>query len=923
MDFTDALTELKEIDNTNDSEGVALLDSLQQEEQAEQAEQEKAKFDSAYQASDLGATGPMDEGFDYESEFKGGNSFTADENGGINLSNTNIRPATAEIAGRDVVTGKKFSNAYTDYEGHIDDGLLEIQSSNTNTKTGSPHKDMASLAKIAYGIHQEEGTYDDFVLGTQGNWTDQQRAVAWNGMQKAKIDIQDTKNLGARNLKENVGVEYVRGEGVIDDIDETELRSSAIWVQSGRNIIDHFNPEGSVAMTEDEVHESNLSMMSMFNWNIPMMMFLTNEVVASGDQELAKSFLYLMDQNDATNVSMDSVSRGIGAVAGDITTYMTVGGSILVSRLAAASMKAGVRKAISKIASVTAADAAAGGTMAAVDETSRQTIEGAAGEREELDIGQVGKVAAAGAAVSTVLGTGIATASDPLLRKYGLKTMKGAIESFKKPPPPSSAMPISPASYTPSPVEFKSELKREIQGMKGENVSVKKLRNRIKTWIGEGKIKKEEVDWSGLNTLESGNNISKHEALTMIGQRRPIPTLTPVAKPRFSKLTLHEYTQGYREYVINIDKTGPFQGPMGHFGGSGTTLDRQANVGHIRMSHVYHDGERGTMFLEGQSDIRTWKRYETQSFSATGDVVKEEATDRAFRAANTKAFKAKEKYDNYVLSMAERYKVPPTDPDAMERIWYTARGNVDLDVIDEMSKLRNVSEDAVIEIKELLAKEQNITNRQVPFTPFRSKKSSNNLLFRSAIMDAMNNNSKFMSWPKSFEQVAKIEGWDRSYLGQSHQDAANFMTKDMKKIAESYGFKVEEFMPDEFKNKVVKKELPINMPELERWVKDLGYEIKYHPIDEIVYLSDPLDANFSADFDSVELREFLIDAGADIKTHEIIKIDSKFYRIKISPEMRHKWGEEGAGMYSFGAPVGIGAAAGGKKQERDKDGKFK
>lgn len=428
MDFSEQLAEQIELENTRNSEGVNMLKNVENEEKLDAEKTQNDKFETAFGSTDLNSTGPSTDDYNYSEEFGNGNSFTPDEDGGINLLNKNRKPATQEIAGHDIVTGERYTNEYE--SPLITEAISELQASKVNTKTGAPHDDMLPLSKIAQGMNDQEATYDDFVRKTQGQWSDQQRATAWDSMKQSKQVLADVKDKGQR-YQDMPEVEYVRQDGVKDDIDETELMSSPVWVQSGKAIIDYFNPNGSDGMDEKEVHDFNLNLMSTFNYNLPMMMFYTNEIVQSNDPELAKSFLFLMDQNEATNISTDSMGRAIAGIAGDVTTYMTLGGSIIISRLAGASMKAGIKQALTKVLSVTGADAAAGGTMAAADDISRQTVEGAAGERGELDVGQTGETAAIGAAVVSVLGVGVASVADPALRKFGVGATRNAIDKLK------------------------------------------------------------------------------------------------------------------------------------------------------------------------------------------------------------------------------------------------------------------------------------------------------------------------------------------------------------------------------------------------------------------------------------------------------------------------------------------------------------
>ena len=294
MDFSEQFVDIKNQEELENSEGVAMLQEAEIQENLDEQKRQNGKFQSAYDGSDLSLSGPSMQDYNYEDEFNNGNSFKTDDDNGIELNNKNIKPATYEIAGHDLTTGEKFTNDYDDMEGNISSGIAELQNSKVNTKTGTPHEDMVPLTKIAKGIAMNGASYDDFLLATKGPWSDQQKATAWEGMKQAKIVQDDTKGLGNRYWNDfsqvsekgtKEPVSFSRMEGVEFDIDEKTLVTNPVWIQSGRNFVEYFNPDGSTGMSDEEVHQFNLTTMSQFNWNIPMMMFITNEIVQSNDPE--------------------------------------------------------------------------------------------------------------------------------------------------------------------------------------------------------------------------------------------------------------------------------------------------------------------------------------------------------------------------------------------------------------------------------------------------------------------------------------------------------------------------------------------------------------------------------------------------------------------------------------------------------------
>jgi len=933
MDLTEQLAEQKANQDVENSEGASALQDIRNQEKLEEEKRQNGKFQSAFQGTDLNSAGIPPEDYDYEKEFNDGNSLKPDENGGIDLSNKNIKPGVAELAGYDFVTGQRFKSEYPDEEGYIKEGLSELQQSKLNTKTGTPHEDMLSLTKIAKGI---DGTYDDFLLATPGPWSDQQRAVAWDSKVQAERVLEDVKTFGKRYMTPEEGekteVPY-RSQGIEVDIDETELVSNPVWISSGRKFVDYFNPGSSEGMSDEEIHDFNLTTMSQFNWNLPMMMFMTDEIVNSGDKELAQAFLFMMDQNDATDVSMASVGRGIGGAFGDVTTYLTVGGGIIVSRLTGAAIKNQIKKTVAKVLTVTAMESSIGATIGAIDETSRQTVEGTAGEREELDTGKVGKAATIAAGVNVAAGLIPATIADPALRKFGGDTVKKATKGLINNMAPSpSGMGLSKQTgaitlggtrkFTPATVEFKSKLIEELdKGIKGKNISTKKLKNKLTLWVNEGKIKQQEIDWSGLNAI-SADNVSIDEVRAIVDTNRPVPSITPVAENRFDDMVLSADTKGYRELVINIDKTGTYEGPPGHFGGSGATKEGQAAVGHLRMSDTSHGGTKGTMLLEGQSDIRKVPRNTTFPKSNVAKSVKKGQKNKAISNAQAAVSKSQSEWESNIIEIGNKYNLNPQSKNyefqVMNIVNESERAKLDKLLANEMK--------AVADLEKVIDSHAGNMG-STPFTPFRDNKSSNELLFRSAVMDAMNNDSGFLAWPKSYHQVNTIEKWGElsGEMGKSTKRIAEFYEKELPKIAKRHGFKVEEFVPDEFKGKTrLHGEYNGEIGTEKFWDTFDSWLLK-NKLEYIETLSGhEIKSGNKVIHTFKEIDDLMYYAAKELAPKEVPFEDNVFYRIVFDSETKTKWKQDGAAMYSFGAPIVAGVVAtGAKKQERDKDGKFK
>lgn len=919
MDFTDQLSEQSEKFEIENSEGANMLHDVQAQQKTEEDKKQDDKFVSAFESSDLSEMGPSSDEYDYGAEHLEGNSFKSGEDGGITLKNINIKPFTKEIAGHDIVTGKKFTDEYYDRDGYLKEGIDTLRESNMNTVTGASIDDVVPLAKIANGVMLSDKGYDDFIKTVGSSWSDEQKKTAWDSAQATKQVMNDVKDLGARYTEfeftgergfkpdpslsdPDKSEEKPEEEGIQKDIDEGELVNSTTWMDSGRKMIEYFDPEGLERMTDEEVHQWNLDMASEFNYNIPMMMFYANEIIQSEDQELARSMLFILNQNDETNYSWNSFGRGGLNLALDPTTYVTMGGGILVSRAAGLGMKTGIKKALTQLAAITALEAPIGAAIGVGVDVAKQTVEIGAGERKEISKTQAAGAGAIGAAASIVVGAAAGAVTDPVIRKFGADAMKKGYKNLTGTRPgPYSGQRGSISIGTPQ-VRFQSELGKEIDRVfEGKNrVSIKKLKNKIRGWLGEGKVRQEEVDWSGLNLADDADTVSRADMKAFLNQRRPIPEIFDVVETRFQEYSLGNPKGGYREKIISIEGQGEYGGSQYHFGevaGKGRAI-----VGHLRMTTSKHNGTRGTMLLEGQSDIRKVPRHETRARTEVGKQIKK-------------------KKDKSML--AELAKERSSIEGEIDKLMKTELDPTDTRLNDLQRRLDKIT----LTEGEAYYPDPDIS---VPFTPYRDKKSSNSLMFRAAVMDAMNDGSEFLSWPGTAEQVGVIQGWTEDTMWAS-KSVTDQYTKDFPKIAKSYGFKVEEYVPDEFKNKT-RRGPNLDRPDIEdtsdnwiRWYKSkwgVTFSETQQGIPEMIVTAYDSTGNKLIKGEISEVFDFLDNTLEGAGIVDIPFPDNKFSRIVFDKETKAKWRKEGAAMYSFGAPA-IVAGHSVDGQKRDKEGKFK
>jgi len=421
-DLTDFMTEDREqwvnANSTGAQEGQAVL----KEEQRGKDDKIKANGRVAYDATDLGEVGPPEGQYDYNADYAEGNTFKADEEGGIELSNKKFKPGASSVAGIDVASGKKYSDEWDDANGNIAEGQRMLSEGKFNTKTGATYDQTDGLFKVAQGMVEGGGTFDNFIDQSKGPWSMDQLGMAWHAAKTASETMSDIDNQG-RKYYDQMVENYDQFAGIVHSIPaggytEESLSLDKSWIDGSRKMGEFLFGEGSSADKSDaEVAESMKFFISQTRNNLDVTMMWANRIISEGNPELARNWLALDAQYDAMDTTMESVGR-FGAAQMNITNLLTFGGGVLISTLGKFATGEGIKSSIKAVAYGTAYDAALSGAAGAGENVLRQKIEITAGERGEVDPVEASFAGIINATAGAVIGGGINVATNKTVRDY-------------------------------------------------------------------------------------------------------------------------------------------------------------------------------------------------------------------------------------------------------------------------------------------------------------------------------------------------------------------------------------------------------------------------------------------------------------------------------------------------------------------------
>ncbi len=556
-DLTDFMIEDRQAYLDANSKGVQEADAVIQEEKDEVDAKVSTTARTVYNATDLGSVGPGEEQYDYESEYKGGNTYKEDEEGGISLHNKNFKPGAASVAGLDLATGKKFSDQFEDADGSIAKGREMLQKGQFNTKTGSTYDQTDGLFEIASGVMLEGGSFKDFQNEMKGPWNHDQIGMAWSAANSAEAVMGDIETHG-RQYYDKMRENYNQFDGIVQTIPaegytEESLSLDKDWIDGSRKMGEFLFGAGSGEGKDDaEIAESMKFFISQTRNNLDMTMLWANRIVNENDPELARNWLALDAQYDAMDITAESVGRfAVGQM--NITNLLTFGGGVLISTLGKFAMNAGVKNAIKAVAYGTAYDAAAEGAMAVGENVARQNIEITAGQRDEVSAVEATFAGVIGVGAGLVIGGGINVAANKTVRDFAtdkagkaVKFMGQNMQDMGMGPMPGGPAAQRGSVGTPvtgdEQVTASFKLQQLLAGVK-DGSKVITVQEQIKAAVNKGLVTPQEVKWSGvedyLDMVDVNEvKLSRYELLGVIENNTPKPKLVPVKDKQYMNYSL-------------------------------------------------------------------------------------------------------------------------------------------------------------------------------------------------------------------------------------------------------------------------------------------------------------------------------------------------------------------------------------------------
>ncbi len=941
-DYTEKFVEDRQAWADHNSPGATEGRTILQEDVDEQQEKINAAQRTAYDSSDLGATGPSPNDFDYQSEYENGNAFKSEEEGGVLLNNTGYKAGHATVAGRDITSGKQYTDEWMDNEGEIEKGRQILSKGKFDTVTGARYDQTDGLFHVANGIIKEGGNYDDFMDQSNGPWSSDQLGMAWHAADVADRTMRDIDTQGKRYYDEMVE-KWEQYEGIVATIPpegytEETLSADKSWIDGNRKLGDFiFGEDSNKDKTDEEIAEAGKFLVSQLRNNFELTMSWASRIIEENDPELARVWLALDAQYDALEMSTNTVGR-FAAAQMNITNLVTFGGGILITNLGKQATQAGIRAAMEKVAMGTAFDAGLTGVASAAEDYSRQKIEIEGEQRGKVNPLQTMFVAGTGAVVGAGAGGILNSATNKTIRDYAANKSAGALkvmrDNLQMPGPGpiaaqrgSVGFPVTGSQQ----VDASFRLQTALGGLK-DGAKPITIRENIKAMVNKGQVTPQEIEWSGIEKFLAekemmGAKVSKQELINHVEKTTPRPVLVPVEYTEYEAFSLgavftdrdaHLGVDGYQERMIVL----PERDPSGSFGPDHFVpavieqLDiNDAMIGHSRAERVLHGQEKGKMILEIQSDYHTEggrKGYKTDGKPIIGDKPIQWSR----------------------LTTGQGHHVVSSNPQGI-------RMYDDILKIAKSNDIDPYAKNSLAQVHKHLPKEMRdaIKNRRIELQPY--KKDWDVMGMRLEIMDSINNGDDFVAWPASGDQVSVIEKW-----GVSHRDEGivKRSTETRAKAMKKLGLEVEKTDLPYYENvSVGMKQSDMDMDEIGDIVTeylaernmaltflpesgDGGMQLRTYPNaapNVFTATQEELDAGEILEtINGVDLADWYRDMASDISTESDQLMSTVFNVIRLTPEVKAKFLREGMPMYGT-APVAAIALEKEKERKRDASGRFK
>ena len=852
-DFTSEMIRVRDEQIQAESPGGAFVDQVKKTKEAEDEKRIDGKFRSAFETSGLDAQGMDETKYDFRKAYDNGSTFKPGPHGGANLPNQFIKENSMEIGGRDFATKRQVRERFKGNQ-NIDRGIGVLQKSSVDTAYGTPWSDVDGLNRIATGIMENGGDFEDFKAELENTpWGNklEQAVVAWESADTVRESLQDTDNFAKKykdifyqnsfferqaNRKPESATPPVAPEPE-EVITEADLPTNTDWVGAGRTVIQAMTGEDTSAMDDQQVSDQLLSTMGLFWYNLPEMALMASSVVRSGNKEYAEAFVKAMNMYENADMNNYHESmRFVGGQVSDITNWATFGGGVLMTRLAAKGIREGVKQSIMKMVAGLSVDVAAGAAAGGSASVATQSVEKAAGVRDEIDAGEAGTAALISGAVTGAIGAPLNILADPTLRGYARNAISKGYANLTKTGAPTPGgkraqtgnvdifeqQPID-VEMDPT-VEFYNPVIRAIKEMypgSGEldvPMSEKKWYStvrKLEQQAHKGDFTWEAFDWANLEDIAdmwSDGATPRFMGLLIKNAFPKIEYVPSVFNEWRSYSLVPPDRQGssYFENIVMVNHPGRLSSFAGHHHSDVAKYARSkpnpyrfpANAGHVRGNII---GNK-MIIMEEQSDMatavggsgsETVGRYRERDIQFAehqrglpkkyARMNEEQFNNRSHNFPNGR-FKKDAKGDphyvairNIEFRIAEREGIDVFAKNAPAKVWAAAS----LEEKDALTKFSFVGSN--------FGDSANFSKYEVWKSPFHNQ-------FRRRVMerqlaDAVEKGLDEIYWPATKTQIAEIEHWPDEYL---HSEMAEGATKHLLvekvRMAEKMGLKPEKVL---------------------------------------------------------------------------------------------------------------------------------
>ena len=406
-DFSWIITRMHGETIEDESPGGQAAKRVRLAKEAEQTERINQEATAAWQAASLQN---VSVDYDYIGAYARGNAtFKAGPDGVIQIPNSYVAKERHNLAGFDLATGLKYRNTINSDRPETQAAIGSLRASYVDQNGEAPIRDVRPLAQLAKDFRREGRGFEDFSRNIPGQWTTDQRRLAW----QAAADADNISTVG--KMLKVVNDTYGAITAPAKYTQEQTL-ADPLFAKDAKTIYKLFHGEdfqgGGV-----EAARWLRDHLRWFDLNVAHQALVMYRV-RSADYQAIEAYLRAIEQWDQTAVdwSASNIAQNVGRAVADPTNLIGLGpGKAAIMTGGRMALKAVLKRAAE-------AGAVAGGIGMASTTMSRGIAMGKPATAGEVATsGAVGAVAGAG--IGVALSAGARYGSD--LIRSGYRRMAG------------------------------------------------------------------------------------------------------------------------------------------------------------------------------------------------------------------------------------------------------------------------------------------------------------------------------------------------------------------------------------------------------------------------------------------------------------------------------------------------------------------